>query len=100
MKIGIIARPNEKGQIVIPKEIRDKLGIDSTSILNISIAGAGIYVHPVDAVYTKTETKSAFLAILEKTKGALAHENWIEWEEREKNQRKVEAAAVKNKKAW
>ncbi len=97
----MITKPNMKGQIVIPKEIRDTLKIDQNSCLNITLAGSGIYVQPVDEVYTKTETKSAFLAMLEKTKGSLAEENWTAWEESEKRYRKGEIAAVKkNKKAW
>ncbi len=44
MKIGSFTTPNDKGQIVIPKEMRDALSIDTNATLNIILAGKGIYI--------------------------------------------------------
>lgn len=37
---------SSKGQVVIPKEIRDKLGIKPGTILNVSIEGKRIVLEP------------------------------------------------------
>ncbi len=75
MKIGTFTTTNDKGQLVIPKEIRDALGIDSSVTLNIVLAGNGIYVYPVEEFITKSETENSYLHLLEKTKGAWAEDN-------------------------
>ncbi len=78
MKIGSFTTTNDKGQVVIPKDIRDSLGIDSNVTLNITVAGGGIYIHPVEEFITKSETESSYLQLLEKTKGAWANDDWDE----------------------
>jgi len=98
MKIGTITKPNAKGQIVIPKKIRDKLGIDENVLLNIIEKDNGVYVHPVDEVTSKTELEMPYYKILEKTQGAWAGDNWPKTERR---RRKIElAASRKRKKVW
>lgn len=76
MRIGSFTTPNAKGQIVIPKEIRDALGIDTNVTLNITIAGKGIYIYPVEEFLTKTESESSYVQLLEKTKGTWKNEDW------------------------
>jgi AbrB family looped-hinge helix DNA binding protein len=39
-------KTSSKGQIVIPKEIRDKLGIKPGSVLNVSVEGKRIILEP------------------------------------------------------
>jgi AbrB family looped-hinge helix DNA binding protein len=75
MKIGSFTTTNDKGQVVIPKEIRDSLGIDSHVTLNITVAGAGIYIHPVEEFITRSESESSYLQLLEKTKGTWADDD-------------------------
>lgn len=70
MNVGVIIRPNGKGQIVIPKEFRDNLGIDVNVPFNLVMRGKGIYIYPVVDVVATAETESSYLDILEKTKGA------------------------------
>ena len=70
MKIGSFTTPNDKGQIVIPKEIRDALHIDSHATLNIVMAGNGIFIYPVEEFITKGETEDSYIKLLEKTKGS------------------------------
>jgi len=74
MKIGTFTTPNEKGQIVIPKEIRDALGIDTNVTLNIMQAGKGIYIYPVEEFVTKADEESSYIQLLEKTKGSWGRE--------------------------
>jgi AbrB family looped-hinge helix DNA binding protein len=45
MNIGTITKPNQKGQIVIPKAMRDKLHITEHVPLNIIARGRGIYIY-------------------------------------------------------
>lgn len=75
MKVGIIAKPNEKGQIVIPKEIRDALGIDASVPLNMSVRSGGIYLYPIVEVFGVVDTESSYMKLLGRTKGAWS-ESW------------------------
>ncbi len=75
MKIGSFTTPNDKGQIVIPKEIRDALHIDSNATLNIVVAGNGIYIYPVEEFIAKGDTEDSYIKLLEKTKGSWMDEN-------------------------
>lgn len=101
MKVGIIAKTNQKGQIVIPKKFREALGINKDSLLNLIVRGNGIYIYPVDEVIsfieTKTKTENVYLKILEKTKG-----RWTEnWNKLRKKRRSIElSASKKRKKVW
>ena|SRR3989338_516298 len=98
MKIGTITKTNEKGQIVIPKEIRDSLGIEKNVHLNIIQRGGGIYIYPIKEILTDDDSQSLFVKILEKTQGAWAGDDWPETEKR---QRKIELAATgRNKAPW
>ncbi|KKT74116.1 MAG: hypothetical protein UW86_C0014G0009 [Microgenomates group bacterium GW2011_GWA1_Microgenomates_45_10] len=98
MKIGVITKPNDKGQIVIPKEMRDQLGINPDVNLNMVLAGEGIYLYPIRAVITQSEINSSYLSLLQKTKGTWAKEDW---ESILKTKSKTElAASRKRKKSW
>lgn len=70
MKVGVITKPNTKGQIVIPKEFRRALDINKDDLLNLVIRGNGIYIYPVSEMVPKIETKSAYLKVLERTRGS------------------------------
>lgn len=76
MKIGSFTTPNNKGQIVIPKDIRDALGIDTHVMLNITLVGKGIYIYPVEEFLTYAEGENSYVQLLEKTKGAWREEDW------------------------
>ena len=91
-----ITKPNQKGQIVIPKAIRDKLHITKDVPLSIGMRGSGIYISPLSNTGT-AESKDAYIKILEKTKGS-----WKEdWSTLEKKRRKLELEASKmRKQAW
>lgn len=99
MKVGFIAEPNKKGQIVIPKKLRDALGITPQTSLNLVLRGGGIYIYPIDEVVAKVESESPYLNILEKTQGAWADDK--SWDKTEKRRRKIElAASLRRKRAW
>ncbi len=67
MKIGTVTKANKKGQLVIPKEIRDELNIKQGTPLNIVQRGEGVYIYPISAVVTKAEEEKSYLEILRKT---------------------------------
>ena len=69
MNIGVFTKPNEKGQILIPKEMRDQLGITSDATLNLTMTGKGIYIALVDSFITKGDREDSYSKLLEKTKG-------------------------------
>lgn len=97
MKVGIITKTNQKGQIVIPKKMRDSLGIDANVALNLVLRGKGIYIYPVEEVITKIEKESSFLRILEKTQGSWEKEDWKFLRKRRKIER---SASRKRKRKW
>ncbi len=98
MNVGTITRPNEKGQIVIPKEFRDNLGIDVNVPLNLIMRGRGIYIYPIVEVITTTGIEGSYLNILEKTKGGWQKENWSKL--RNKRKKLELAASKKRKQEW
>ena len=97
MKIGTFTTPNKKGQIVIPKEIRDALGIDTNVTLNSMQAGKGIYIYPVEEFITKADEESSYIQLLEKTKGRWGEE--YKDDTSKKSQLELEASN-RRKKAW
>lgn len=98
MKVGTIIKPNSKGQIVIPKDFRKDLGIDSGISLNVVKRGYGIFIYPITEVLSEFEDESSYKKILEKTKGKWKDEKW---DELTNKRRKLELAATKRRKeAW
>lgn len=99
MQIGTIVTPNTKGQIVIPKKIRDGLNITKNTSLNIRVMDDGIYIHPITEVVTNAEEDKrhkVLLRILKETQGAWANDK--EFDKRQKKMRKMEIAAAKRMK--
>ena len=68
MKVGYLTTTNAKGQIVIPKVLRDALVITPETVLNIVPSSDGLYLYPVVDVVTATEIESAFVSLLKKLK--------------------------------
>ena len=98
MKFGYISEPNSKGQIVIPKKLRDDLGITQDTPLQIVQRGEGIYIYPIEGVETKYNTESSFAQILEKTRGTWAGDDWVKTE---KKRRQIELKAARlRKRTW
>lgn len=104
MNLGNIVEPNSKGQIVIPKKIRDELNINENTSLNVVVRDNGIHLYPITEVTTTAEaeiSRRKLFAVLEKTRGAWADEDWAAYDKKEKERRKLElAASRKRQKAW
>lgn len=99
MKVGIFTEANKKGQIVIPKVMRDSLGINENVLLNIIQKDGGVYIYPVSDVITKIESEDSYSKVLDKTRGAWRFDKG--WKKREKEIKRIEiAAARRNKKLW
>lgn len=100
MKIQHITKPNEKGQIVIPKELRDELGISEKISLHLIKQGQGIYLYPIKEVIGDFDTVDSYAAILKKTQGTWGKET-AEEKRKAKAQRALELKASKlAKEAW
>ena len=98
MKVGSILIPNVKGQIVIPKEIRDALGINTNVPLNLVIRGKGIYLYPIEELITQAEVEGSYLKLLEKTEGTWVDEDWKKLKEKRE---KIELlASDRRKRIW
>ncbi len=100
MKVGYLATSNIKGQIVIPKVLRDALVITPETVLNIIPSSEGLYLYPVSEVTTLAETESAFMSLLKSAQGAWGKAG-LEEKTKQAKQRKIELEASKNrKKVW
>ncbi len=98
MKVGTFTTTNDKGQIVIPKDIRDSLSITSDVTLNITLAGDGMYIYPVEEFITKSDLESSYLDLLQKTKGS-----WGEDSDKQLKQQKKDLelkASESRKRSW
>lgn len=98
MKIGSFMQTNTKGQIVIPKSIRDALGIDPNVTLNITLAGKGIYIYPVEEFLSKIDKESSYIRLLEKTKGTWKDEDWSR-SRKKRSETELKASKLR-KKLW
>ena len=76
MKIGNFINTNSKGQIVIPKSIRDTLNITDGTILHIKIMGQSISLVPIQGVISNIPSDSSYDALLTKTQGTWKNEDW------------------------
>jgi len=99
MKIGTIVQANQKGQIVIPKKIREAFGITPDVPLNVVQTADGISLYPMKEMYCQpVSDQSPYLDILKKTQGAWVDEDW---DSVRKKRKKIElAASRKRKNAW
>ncbi len=99
MKVVNVTTTNQKGQLVIPKKMRDKLGIDSSVPLNLVLRDNGIYIAPIEEVITKVEKEDSYLDLLAKTKGGWAKTE--DWKETRKKRKGIELeASEERKKKW
>ncbi|MCA9372501.1 AbrB/MazE/SpoVT family DNA-binding domain-containing protein [Candidatus Woesebacteria bacterium] len=96
MKVGYLTTTNAKGQIVIPKVLRDALVITPETVLNIVPSSEGLYLYPVVDVVTATEIESAFVSLLKNTQGAWGKEEKA-IEKKRTDQKKIELAASKRR---
>lgn len=98
MKVGKISQTNSKGQVVIPKSIRDELGITAGVPLNIVQRGMGVYIFPIKDVVSAAEEEPTYVEILEKTKGSWAGDDWTQVR-KERKETELEASK-KRKEQW
>lgn len=70
MNVGNITTAGLKGQVVIPSEYREKLGIAPDTLLSVSLVGGGVYFQPVTVIPSKTiYDDGAFLEFLARNRG-------------------------------
>jgi AbrB family looped-hinge helix DNA binding protein len=95
MKVGNIVETNQKGQLVIPKKIRDLLGITPGKALNILVRDNGVYIQPIDEVVSSSQSASSYYKILKRTQGS-----WVgdDWPETQRKQRKIDLVEAKRAK--
>ena len=100
MSFTTIATANQKGQVVIPKKIRDELGIDSQVKLLISQRNSGVFIQPVKGVITQlSDCDSGYTELLAKTQGAWQDDQT--WPEQSKARSQLEKqASQKRRSRW
>lgn len=100
MNIGIIVNTNVKGQVVIPKKIRDSLAISPQTPLQIIQAGQSIVLHPISDVVRRTDSRETWRDILEMTAGSWGPATGKENKSDKKRERTELLAARKRRIAW
>lgn len=98
MKNTTITTVNTKGQLVIPKDIRNALGITPDVSLKVTLRGQGITIYPIDELVTRGDEENTLFKILEVTHGAWGPETQNE-KRKEKARRRKELTASKRRKA-
>lgn len=84
--------------MVIPKKIRDELGIHEGVLLTVTVRGDGVYISPLEKSLGTSDSKKIALEILKRTAGSWAGDSW---EETESKRREIELkVAEKRRKAW
>ena len=100
MKIGTLVVANEKGQIVIPKAMREAVGIGEDTWLQMVTSGESIVMYPITDVVRRWGSRTAFRDVLVRTAGAWGPMSQAE-KAREKQRRKIELEAAKRRRqAW
>lgn len=100
MKVSYLTSPNPKGQVVIPKVLRDALRISPETTLNMVPADGGLYLYPISEVVTEMENESAFMSLLKITQGAWGKETDQERKNAKKRVEVEKQAAQQRKAAW
>ena len=98
MNLGIITQTNDKGQLVVPKNYRDTLGINPNVPLQLLLKTDGFYVRMIENIITKNTGSDLYLQLLDNTAGAWANDSWIQ----SANKRKLieKKASQLRKKSW
>lgn len=100
MKGGVLEprfiKPFSKGQITLPKDYREHLGIDENSWLRISLWDEQILVQPVKDLQKTRRikprmSKKTYLKTLLKIKG-----DWLKGEEMKKTRKEIEKRLLRN----
>jgi AbrB family looped-hinge helix DNA binding protein len=71
-----ITKPNIKGQIVIPKEIRKKLNISADTWLNIDLKGNSIHITTLHKSPSTPNSRSIAIDVIKYTAGTWQDEDW------------------------
>lgn len=100
MKIGKLTHTNSKGQLVIPQEYRELLGINSNVTLNIVLQKTGIFIQPIEKVIPEVAGEDMYFQTLKKTLGSW-NNNSEQEKKTEQEKRKLELnASKKRKQSW
>ncbi len=83
---------------MIPKSLRDTLGIHSATPLNIVLQGKGIYISLIQQVVGDVDEENTYLKILEKTRGSWGRDSEASLHKQRKAQEL--AASKERKKVW
>lgn len=98
MQPGYITQPNSKGQVVIPKELRDRFGISDRSSINIIPYEHGLYLHPIHSVFSQGPAAAAYQKMLVKTKGSWGASDAKQ--ERARRSHELSAARKRRASSW
>jgi AbrB family looped-hinge helix DNA binding protein len=98
MNLPLFTQTNKKGQIVIPKKARDKLGITEGTVLQIVIGDQSVQLYPLKT-HSKF-SKESYLKILRTTAGVWGPMTLKEITEEKERHKFEQQVTIKNKSAW
>ncbi len=98
MNLTTIASTNQKGQIVIPYKLRQKLNITTNTKLVIRQQGQAVLLQPIKEVVLRADLEDSYLNLLKKTQGAWQGDSWSNSRKKRKDLEKK--ASQKRKKQW
>lgn len=70
MNVGTYVQPTDRGQIVIPADYREKLGITKNTLLFIQLYSESINIQPVIPIVAAPGSNEIYLDFLAKNRGA------------------------------
>ncbi len=98
MNLNLVVQTDQKGQIILPKEVGKALGVGRKTTLKLVFSGGGIYIYPVEDDIFRLGRKNSYLEVLKMTQGSWRGEGW---ENFRKRRGKIELlASKKRKKLW
>jgi AbrB family looped-hinge helix DNA binding protein len=100
MNVGTYVQPTARGQVVIPVDYREKLGINENTLLLVKIYAGALYLQPVTPVAKIPSSKELFLEFLAKNRGAWGPETPAEKKLAKKRRAKELARAEMLRNAW
>jgi bifunctional DNA-binding transcriptional regulator/antitoxin component of YhaV-PrlF toxin-antitoxin module len=103
MKIGIIIKPNEKGQIVIPLKVREQLDIGKKTNLNIVVREDNFVVYPIREIHSQQDIvlgDDAYLELLKRNLGAWGPATKDEQKKEDTRAKLEQQASKRRRQAW
>ena len=93
-----VTKLNTKGQLVIPSEIRNALGLKTNDNVEIKLVGNFIAVSPVKDIITSRSYENTYSSILRDTKGTWSDNDFTYMTD--KSKKEIDKAKERKNNKW